>query len=413
MPTWKRSVHGRRLFAGPAWRNRTLLSVSFVVAAAYIGVGMVGPVRVLFAQSHGASLEIIGLMASAYLISNFLFQYPSGWLADHWGRRRVLIVSLAISAVLSLVYLFIEDPLLFIALRFVEGAAAAGMLPAARALIIDSTPIEEQGEAFGIFNSFFNSGFLLGPAIGSLLAVQGYTGAFIGAVVFRVVALVIVGLVVHEVRKEPERNEPIIRRGAALKALFSLPLVGAYMLALGDYLYLGFDQTLMPIWIKNNLGGSVAIIGLTYVLWAIPSMVFSPWAGRIADRYRRSTLILIFGMAQVPIYLAYTLANAAWQIPILFGIHGLIYAFAVTAVDAHLAKTVDSRVRAQAQSMYTTIGLIGAFIGASGLTTLYSISFRLPLLVMTIAFGVLALLGGLIIRYSEIRKMIVGPESTE
>src|SRR5438034_4020356 len=42
------------------------------------------PICVLFAQAHGASLAIIGAMASAYLISNFVFQYPSGWLADRW-----------------------------------------------------------------------------------------------------------------------------------------------------------------------------------------------------------------------------------------------------------------------------------------------------------------------------------------
>ncbi len=59
-------------------RNRTLLAVSLTVCAAYVGVGMVGPVRVLYAQSRGASLVIIGAMASSYLISNFVFQYPVG-----------------------------------------------------------------------------------------------------------------------------------------------------------------------------------------------------------------------------------------------------------------------------------------------------------------------------------------------
>lgn len=52
-------------------RNRTLIAISLSVGAAYTGIGMVGPVRVLFAQAHGASLAIIGAMASAYLVSNF------------------------------------------------------------------------------------------------------------------------------------------------------------------------------------------------------------------------------------------------------------------------------------------------------------------------------------------------------
>ena len=106
-------------------RNRTLLAVSLAVCAAFTGIGMVVPVRVLYAQSRGASLVIIGAMASSYLISNFLFQYPSGWLADHWGRKPMMILSLAVQAMLSAVYLVINDPVLFIVLRFAEGAAAA------------------------------------------------------------------------------------------------------------------------------------------------------------------------------------------------------------------------------------------------------------------------------------------------
>ena len=79
-------------------RNRTLLAVSLAVCASFAGIGMIVPVRVLYAESRGASLAIIGAMASSYLISNFLFQYPSGWLADHWGRKPMMILSLAAQA---------------------------------------------------------------------------------------------------------------------------------------------------------------------------------------------------------------------------------------------------------------------------------------------------------------------------
>ncbi|HET7638123.1 MAG TPA: MFS transporter, partial [Ktedonobacteraceae bacterium] len=182
-------------------RNRTLLAISLTVCAAYIGIGMVGPVRVLYAQSRGASLAIIGAMASAYLISNFVFQYPVGWLADRWGRKEVMIVGLTAQAALSLIYLFITDPILFIILRFVEGIAAAAILPSARALIVDTIPPEKQGEAYGIFNAFFNAGFLLGPGIGGLLASTGYASAFIGAALFRVLAIVIVIFTVHPAQR--------------------------------------------------------------------------------------------------------------------------------------------------------------------------------------------------------------------
>src|SRR5947199_4469822 len=208
-------------------RNRTLLAVSLTVCAAYVGVGMVGPVRVLYAQSRGASLFIIGAMASAYLISNFVFQYPVGWLADRWGRKEVLIIGLVAQAVLSLGYLLVTDPLLFVVLRFIEGMAAATILPSARALNVDIIPAEKQGEAYGVFNAFFNAGFLLGPGIGGLLATTGYASAFIGAALFRLVAIVVVIILIHpEKRATYATNNEV--KVLSYRSLFTLPLIGAY-----------------------------------------------------------------------------------------------------------------------------------------------------------------------------------------
>src|SRR5437588_12762226 len=218
-------------------RNRTLLAVSFAVCASFTGIGMVVPVRVLYAESRGASLAIIGAMASSYLISNFLFQYPSGWIADRWGRKPIMIVSLFLQAVVSATYLLIADPILFVLVRFVEGAVAAAFLPSARALITDAIPLNHRGDAFRIVTAFFNCGFLLGPAIGGLLASTGYASAFIGAVFFRLVAMILVITMIRiEVPKSQANEEQVIV--VPRIRLFRLPLVGAYILAFGDYLYL-------------------------------------------------------------------------------------------------------------------------------------------------------------------------------
>src|ERR1700737_508157 len=85
--TMKANMFSLPLFKNNMLRNRTLFAVSLAVCTAYTGIGMVVPVRVLYAQAHGASLTIISAMASAYLVSNFLAQYPVGWLADRWGRN--------------------------------------------------------------------------------------------------------------------------------------------------------------------------------------------------------------------------------------------------------------------------------------------------------------------------------------
>lgn len=398
-------------------RNRDLLAISVVVAVTFIGVGMVVPVRVLYAQSHGASLAIIGAMASSFLLANFLFQYPMGWLADLWGRKPLMVCGLALQAALALLYLFVTDPVLFVLLRFVEGAVSASVLPAARAVVAASVPQEQRGQAYGIFGAFLNAGFLLGPALGGLVASLGFNSAFIGSCLFRVAALLIVLILV--------RNDPPARGAADApheavpwRALFSLPLLGAYILVFGDNLYFGFDLTLMPLWMRHHLGASVAIIGLAYAVWALPNIIGSPLGGQLADRVRRSTLIIGFGLAQVPAYASYGLLTALAPLIVIFGLHGAVYAFMQPSVDATLAAASPPAAYARVQGAYSAVGLASAFMAANVFGVLYSVNFRLPQFVMAGGFGLCVLVGGALIRRSELQGLVpllrtatAGPEA--
>jgi MFS family permease len=389
-------------------RNRTLLAISLAVFAAYVGTGMVVPVRVLYAQQQGASLAIISAMATSFLLSNFLFQYPLGWLADRWGRKRIMLIGLVGQAVVSLVYLWVADPVLFVGLRLVEGIFSATMLPPAKALIADTIPADQRGAAYGVFNAFFNASFLLGPGLGALLGSFGYAPVFIGATVVRLLAMVVVALVILETT--PRRRVEAARSHALpLRALFSLPLVGAYILVFGDYLYLGFDQTLFPLWMHDHLGATVGMIGLVYIVWGIPTTMLSPVGGRWADQVRRSSLIFVFGGAQVPLYIAYGLITTAWPVILLGLVHGAVYALIQPAVDAHLAAASAEEARARVQGVYSSFGLAGAFVGANGFSVLYDLDYRLPLFTMGIAFAVCVLVGGLLVRISESRRLVSGP----
>src|SRR5579872_644442 len=388
-------------------RNRPLLAISLTVCMAATGLGLVLPVRVLYARSHGASLAIIGAMASSYLLSNFLFQYPTGVLADRFGRKRVMAIGLVVQAVVSIAYLAVTNPVLFVLLRFFEGMVAASTLPAARALVADIVPAEQRGRAYGIFGSWFNAGFLLGPALGGLFASRGYALPFIAAGAMRLLAVVIVALLVPAGQERHPRERA---RASAVprRALFSLPLVGSYLLVFGDYLWIGFDITLVPLWMRNHLGASVAVIGLAYAVWAVPNVIGSPFGGRVADRLRRSRVILTLGLAQVPMYLAYGLSSAIGPVIVVFALHGAVYAFMQPSVDANLAAASPPDARARTQGLYSTIGIASSFLAANLFTLLYAINFRLPLFVMGALFGLCVIAGGSLIRLSEQRGLVPG-----
>ncbi|GAC1402726.1 MAG: MFS transporter [Chloroflexota bacterium] len=385
-------------------RNRTLMAVCVVLAVSFIGIGMVVPVRVLYAQSRGASLAVIGAMASSFLLSSFLFQYPVGWLADLFGRKRMMMVGLAVQAVLSVLYLVIQDPVAFIVLRFFEGITAASVIPAARALIIDVIPPNQRGEAFGIFGAAINAGFLFGPALGGLFASTGYTPVFVGSCILRLIALIIVVIAIPTAaRSLPDARARA--RAVPRSALLALPLVGSYILAFGDNLYFGFDLTLMPLWMRYHLGASVALIGVAYVLWAIPNVLGSPIGGRIADNVRHSSVILLLGLLQIPFMVAYGLISTVIPALVIFALHGGVYALMQPSVDANLAAFSPDDARARTQSVYAAVGLGSGFISANVLVWLYGINFRLPLFVMAAGFAICVVIGGTLIRVSEHRPV--------
>jgi MFS family permease len=382
------------------YRNRMLLAISASVGISMLGIGMVVPVRVLYAQSHGASLAIIGAMASAFLLSSFIFQYPVGWLADMWGKRLVMNIGLIGLSILTLFWLTITDPVLFVVLRFIEGIFASGVFSSARALLADEIPDDQRGQAFGIYGACLNAGFLLGPALGGLLASTGYTPTFIGSAVFRLLAFALVLIFVPRGRQV----HPDVRARAAAvsrRALWTLPLVGAYILFLGDNFYFGFDLTLAPLWLKHHVGASIAFIGLSYAVWALPNVLLTPYGGRIADRMRRSTLILTFGILQIPCYIAFAFISSVAVALAVFAVHGAIYAMMQPSVDANLAAFSPPDARGRAQGLYSALGMVGAFAAANTLSVLYGVNFRLPLFVMAAAFGVCVLVGGIMVRVAE------------
>lgn len=237
------------------------------------------------------------------------------------------------------------------------------------------------------------------------MAAFGYSSAFIGSSVLRVAA---VAIVLFFIRAEGKVHPDTRARARAVptRALFTLPLVGIYILFFGNEVFFGFDLTLMPIWMRHDLHAPVAVIGLAYAMWALPNMIVLPFGGRLADRTRHSTLILGAGLAQVPIYAALGLMTTAAPVVTIFFVHGIIYALMQPAVDAHLAASSPRDARARTQALYTAIGTGSAFIFANVLPGIYTISFRLPLFAMALIFGVCVAIGGGIVRVSERRKSI-------
>ena len=128
---------------------------------------------------------VIGLLGGSYTMAQFLATPVIGSLSDHFGRRPVMLVCIAGSAVgvgLFGVGAGLGDgdsgwgwlamagglPLMF-AGRIRDGATG-GTAATAQAVIADITPPDGRARAFGLIGLAFGLGFIIGPGLGGWLA---------------------------------------------------------------------------------------------------------------------------------------------------------------------------------------------------------------------------------------------------
>ncbi len=171
----------------PPARGRRALGVLFlVVFVDLLGFGMVIPTMPLYARHFGVSEAITGLLSASYSAMQLIFAPIWGRLSDRYGRRPMLLGSIAMTALGFLGYALAPSFSWLLVSRLFAGAATAN-LAIARAYVADVTPPEERAGGMAIIGISFGLGFILGPAMGGLLstryslAAPGYAAAALAA----------------------------------------------------------------------------------------------------------------------------------------------------------------------------------------------------------------------------------------
>jgi len=140
-----------------------------IVFVDLVGFGLVIPLLPFYAVRFAASPQQVTLLLAIYSLMQ-LFTAPLwGKLSDRVGRRAVLTISMAASV---FAYLWIGSATtlwMLFAARACAGACA-GNIAAAQAYIADITKPEERAKGMGLIGAAFGLGFIIGPALGGLLA---------------------------------------------------------------------------------------------------------------------------------------------------------------------------------------------------------------------------------------------------
>lgn len=162
-----------------------LVFILITLALDAIAIGLILPVMPeLIGEVTGAGLADAalwgGILTTSFAIMQFLFGPILGALSDRFGRKPVLLGSLAVLALDYALMAMAHTIWLLLLGRIIAGIAAA-TYPTAAAFIADVTPPERKAGNFGLIGAAFGVGFILGPAMGGLLAEWGTRAPFVAA----------------------------------------------------------------------------------------------------------------------------------------------------------------------------------------------------------------------------------------
>jgi len=185
-----------------------LAMVLFIDSA---GIGLIIPVMpTLIEGLTGAGIdraaEIGGWLLFSYAMMQFLFAPIIGGLSDTYGRRPVLLVTLALLGVDYALMAWAPTLAWLFAGRIISGIMGASWA-AANSCIADSIASDKRGAAFGMLGGAAAAGFVFGPAIGGVIGQFGDRLPFVAAALL-CAAGTIFGLIYFNETLPPEKRRP-------------------------------------------------------------------------------------------------------------------------------------------------------------------------------------------------------------
>ncbi|WP_248896679.1 MFS transporter [Haloplanus halobius] len=253
------------------------------------GSGLVYP----FASIHfhlqvGIPLSIVGLGLLANNVATAAGTAVGGYLADRYGRRSVMVGSMALSAVTLAAYALVTTGAGFVAVATAAGLTMGLYAPASQAMIADLTDAAERERGYGLLKVASNVGFGSGFVVGGVLYEFANTAVFVadGLTSAVVAGVLLVALPeIHDGRADATLSESV---GDWSRAISRPRLVALALLNVGFAVMYAQMQATVPVVASETLGLDSAQIGTLYVLNPLVLVLFQMPVLAAVDDWRRT-----------------------------------------------------------------------------------------------------------------------------
>jgi len=399
----------------PLSQRKTMLVLAICMAFQMTSFVMILPLFARRFSEIGAGVGSLGESAMAYALAATLSAPFMGILADRFGRRLVVLGSLATYVLAFSGYLFASSAGMFILLRGLAGALTAGLIPAVTGIVADLAPGNQRARWIGIVNGGASVGWIAGPIVGGMLYDHwGYQVALVVSILIALVTLLAAFVTIPETHKgDPNPSKGLEQRVRAIRtrALNSnlhsfrdtLPKpISSFAVILLIYFAVmfawAFIEPRFMFYAYDNLGWNSSMLGLVMSTYGISMALGEFGLSRLSDRLGRKPVILL-GLALFSVqFVGLAFFRNYMLIAATFVIAGLGNALFDPALSASILDIAPAQYLARLMGLKSTAGSLGGIIGPA-LIVLLSSSIN-PGTIFLISAGVvlLTMLLGLTVR---------------
>lgn len=199
---------------------------------------------------------------TSYLISNAVVLPLAGWLANYFGRKRLLMGAVTGFTAASVLCGMAPTLPMLIVFRVIQGAAGGSLQPATRAILLETFPREERGHAMAIFGVGIVVAPILAPVLGGWLTTDySWRWIFFINVPVCVIGLIMLEMFIHD--------PPYIRRGTLRMDYWGLGMLVTGIASLQIMLDKGQEDG----WFHSHFIVTLAAIAVvcltTFVVWEL------------------------------------------------------------------------------------------------------------------------------------------------
>ena len=358
-------------------RRASVTFIMIVLVLDTLGIGVVIPVlpRVIEGFMHGdleATGHRYGLFIACYAVMQFLFAPIVGGLSDRFGRRTVILTSLA-GAALDYVLLAYAPTLGWLFVGRIFAGMTGASFSAATAYIADVTPPEKRAASFGMIGVAFGVGFILGPALGGLLGGVSLRAPFLLAAGLNFLNFVYGVFVLPESLAKENRRAFSWRRANSIGAMRNLgrnPVVlGLTATIVCGYLAQQILQCTWALHTEARFGWTPLDIGLSLVVVGISSAIVQGGLVRIVVAKLGERRAVLVGLAfSVVGYLAMALADRGWLMIVIifpFALGGLSEPATKALLTREVAADEQGELQGSLGSLMSVTAIIGPILGTS------------------------------------------------